>query len=103
MSNLPVNIKDRIISILSNENTVKQAILFGSRARGESKDNSDIDLALVGNDIPLSLNTKLRDIVGLYQLDIVRMDSLEDGVLKDNIVKDGITIYRLDSSIESQE
>jgi predicted nucleotidyltransferase len=93
MLDLPEKIKVKIISILSNERKVKQAILFGSRARGDSKINSDIDLALVGYDIPVSLNTKLRDAAGLYTLDIVRMDGLDNDSLIANIKRDGVLIY----------
>lgn len=93
MLDLPEKIKIKIISILSNERKVKQAILFGSRARGDSKINSDIDLALVGYDIPVSLNTKLRDAAGLYTLDIVRMDGLDNDSLVANIERDGVLIY----------
>jgi predicted nucleotidyltransferase len=93
MLDIPEKIKIKIISILSNERKVKQAILFGSRARGDSKINSDIDLALVGYDIPVSLNTKLRDAAGLYTLDIVRMDGLDNDSLIANIERDGVLIY----------
>ncbi len=93
MYDLPEKIKTRIVTILSNERSVEEAILFGSRARGDSKSNSDIDIALIGSNIPISLNTRLRDAVGLYQLDIVRIDELDDDSLKANIIKDGVMIY----------
>lgn len=93
MVDFPETIKNKIILILSNEPKVKQAILFGSRARGDSKINSDIDLALVGYDIPISLHTKLRDAVGLYTLDIVKIDGLENDSLMASINQDGVLIY----------
>ncbi|MCD9024713.1 nucleotidyltransferase domain-containing protein [Cohnella sp. NL03-T5] len=68
-------------------------MLFGSRARGDAKSNSDIDIALVGSNIPISLNTKLRDAVGLYQIDIVRIDDLDNDSLKVNIIREGVMIY----------
>ena len=43
--------KERITTIVrswaENEDLVKQAILFGSRARNDYRDSSDIDIALV--------------------------------------------------------
>jgi predicted nucleotidyltransferase len=91
--NLPEHIRVRIIWILSKERKVEQAILFGSRARGDSEINSDIDLALIGGDIPISLNTQLRDAAGLYTLDIVRIDGLIDDSLMADIQRDGVLIY----------
>jgi len=93
MLNLPETISNKIISVLSAEPSVKQAIVFGSRARGDARDNSDIDLALMGCQIPLSLNTKLRESIGLYSIDIVRIDELDNEDLMASIKRDGIVIY----------
>ncbi len=98
MLNLPESIMERIISILSKERNVEKVILFGSRARGDARSNSDIDLALIGDNIPLSLHTKLRDNVGLYSLDIVRMNELDDELLLESIDKDGILLYSRDEA-----
>jgi predicted nucleotidyltransferase len=90
---LPEKIRIRLIELITAEPNVKRAILFGSRARGDARPNSDIDIALVGAGIPLSLNTRLRDSVGLYKLDIVRMDDLENEELRANIEQDGEIIF----------
>jgi predicted nucleotidyltransferase len=99
MFDLPDRIKFRIINTLSKESTVEKAILFGSRARGNCNSNSDIDLALVGYGIPLSLNTKLREAAGLYSLDIVRIEGLDNDSLMSNIIKDGVVIYGKEESV----
>lgn len=93
MLNIPNVVQKRILSVLSKESTVKQAIVFGSRARGDARPNSDIDLALVGCNIPLSLFTKLREAAGLYSLDIVRIEGLDNDELRSSIERDGVTIY----------
>jgi len=93
MSILPKRVMDNLIAVLTQEPSVEKVILFGSRARGDAKDHSDIDLALLGNGIPLSLHTKLRYAAGLYQLDIVRVYELEDTILLSNIERDGVVIY----------
>lgn len=54
MFDIPEKIKNRWLLILSEEKTIEQAILFGSRARGDARANSDIDLALLGVAIPIS-------------------------------------------------
>lgn len=99
---LPEKTKLKLLSVLAKEPSVEKAILFGSRARGDAKDHSDIDLALLGQDIPLSLNTKLRDAAGLYQLDIVRMSDLENKDLFMNIERDGVVIYSAEEAVVVQ-
>lgn len=98
MLDLPEGIRNRIVTVLTQERTVEQAILFGSRARGDARTNSDIDLALIGDAIPLDLHTKLRDAAGLYTLDIVRVNELEDEPLLENIMKDGVLLYGREES-----
>ncbi len=93
MSGLPERVKLKIIHVLSQETSVGKAMLYGSRARGDARDGSDIDIALFGDNIPLYLNTRLRDAAGLYKLDIVRFDELDQVELKENILRDGIEIY----------
>ena len=66
--------------------------------RRDARANSDIDLALIGNDIPLSLHTKLREKVGLYSLDIVRMNELDDELLLESINMDGVLLYSREES-----
>lgn len=93
MLEIPDNIRDKLINVLSKEKSIKHAILFGSRARGDARTNSDIDLALLGPHIPLSIHTKLREAAGLYTLDIVRIDELENDSLMESIERDGVVIY----------
>ena len=40
-----------ICSILAKEPTVEKAILFGSRAKGNYRPGSDVDIALKGKDL----------------------------------------------------
>lgn len=93
MLSLPEKIKIKIIAVLAKEPSVEKAILYGSRARGDAEDHSDIDIALLGSGIPLALNTKLREAAGLYQLDIVRINELDNKELLSNIERDGVVIY----------
>ena len=93
MFDIPEKILNRWLLILSEEKAIEQAILFGSRARGDARANSDIDLALLGVAIPIHIHTKLREAAGLYKVDIVRLDELDNKALVENIERDGIVIY----------
>jgi predicted nucleotidyltransferase len=44
-----------IISVLQSEKTVEEAIIFGSRAKGNYKEGSDVDIALKGKNLSLQL------------------------------------------------
>ena len=47
-----------IQSVFSNYSSVDKAVLYGSRAKGDYRTGSDIDLTLTGDD--LNLSTLLR-------------------------------------------
>lgn len=76
--------------------TVKRAMLFGSRARGDNKERSDYDVAIFGN---VSKNDKLKialcidDVPTLLKIDVVFADELDEDKFKENILKDGIIFY----------
>ena len=94
MIQLPERIRLKLIAQFAEEDTVEQVKLFGSRARGDARPNSDIDLALVGKRIPLSLHTRLREAAGIYPLDLVRLDELDNELLRTNIDLEGVVIYQ---------
>ncbi|MEE0699854.1 MAG: nucleotidyltransferase domain-containing protein [Bacilli bacterium] len=77
---------------------IKKAIIFGSRARGDYKNNSDIDLAIIFNnddkDNFIKLQTKLEELETLYKFDIIDFSSLKDEKLKKEIKKEGIIIFQ---------
>ncbi len=91
---LPESILKSLLHTLSEQKSVQEAILFGSRARGDHRNNSDIDLALVGQHIPLYVNGRIEDAIGLFKIDIVRLNELDNIELLANIKRDGITIYK---------
>ena len=72
---------------------VKEVWLFGSRARGDNEDKSDIDLAIVCEENTTDFDwNKIIDIIEnrdtLLMVDFVRFDKLNNGKFKDNILKD---------------
>ncbi len=90
---LPERFEERLPMVLLDFPNVEKVILFGSRARGDNKYNSDIDIALIGENIRPGLNTRIREAAGLYSVDIVNFDSVDNPDLTEEILKDGIVIY----------
>ena len=68
-------------------------ILFGSRARGDFKERSDIDLAVSGGDISGFALAVDEETDTLLQYDVVNLDSRVDEALLENIEKDGKVLY----------
>lgn len=87
-----------IIEILKKYEEIESAKIFGSRARGDYRKASDIDIALFGNRLTHSINTKIfYDIDELYlpyKIDLINFNSLNaENTLRDNILKEGVEIY----------
>lgn len=85
----------RIIKeILSELPQIEQAIIFGSRAMGNYKKGSDVDIAIKGKNIDpqlvIKLNTLLNEEMPLpYFFDIVHFEKLNNEKLKEHIKKEG--------------
>ena len=78
---------------LAQKRDITKVILFGSRARGDFKKKSDIDLAVLGENIAeFSFDVdELTDT--LLKYDIIDLNSnISDELLK-NIQNEGIIIY----------
>lgn len=72
---------------------VQQVILFGSRARGDYKRTSDIDLAARGGDFDrFSLDVN-EETSTLLQFDIVDLNRDIQPELQYSIEKEGVVIY----------
>ena len=79
------------------EEVIDKAVVFGSRARGDYKRESDIDIAIFSNNITSSQLNMLRndfdELDIIYKVDIVNFNKLTKAELKENILKDGIVIF----------
>ena len=96
MYGIRINLYNEIINVIK-EFGANKIILFGSRARGDFKESSDIDIAIefLNNDKDnfIKIQTKLEDLNTLYKFDIVDFNSLKEDKFKKEILKDGIVIY----------
>lgn len=68
-------------------------MLFGSRARGDFKRTSDIDLAVIGGDfLRFALDVE-EETSTLLEFDIVDLDRCMQQALRDSIEKEGRVIF----------
>ena len=89
--NLDEKILQEIISA-AQKNNVKKIFLFGSRARGNNHERSDIDLAVSGGDF-LNFADDVENIETLLSFDVVNLDEKISADLKNEIERDGILIF----------
>ena len=72
---------------------LNKVILFGSRARGDYKLTSDIDLAISGGDCTrFSLDVQETTSTLLF-FDVVNLDGVVQSELLESIEKEGVFIY----------
>lgn len=83
------------IAALGEKYQAKKIMLFGSRARGDNHDRSDIDLAVYG--MPAEncslFWSEIDDLPTLLKFDLVHVDGDTDRELVKNIEKDGVMLY----------
>jgi len=92
---LPGHILLAIIEQLKKRENVNRAVIFGSRARGDYKYNSDIDLAVYcEGELPPGLRLDLDEAAGIYKIDVIDMNGPLDKKLHKKIEEQGTEIYR---------
>ena len=87
-----------IISTLQSCTEVDAAYLFGSRARGNYRPGSDVDIALIGNHITFNTIARIKELLQEqskmpYQFDIVDYTHCKSDVLKAHIDAVGVLLF----------
>lgn len=89
---LPKKAEEDIIKI-AKKNDVKKVILFGSRARGDNRERSDIDLAVSGGNIADFYYDLEEEAWTLLMFDVVNLDRKISDELQEEIDRDGVVLY----------
>lgn len=83
------------LAALARRYGARRLVLFGSRARGDNRHNSDIDLAVY--DMPqvnrASFWMDAEELPTLLKLDIVHIEPGMNPAFLENIERDGVTLY----------
>lgn len=87
--------------ILKERPEVEQAVIFGSRARGNYKRGSDVDICLMGTkvnrDTLFYISEQLNEETTMpYQFDILAYNSIKNDELKEHIDRVGIALSASD-------
>ncbi len=94
--NLPEHVHKGIIE-LAQKYGIEKVILFGSRARGDNWERSDVDLAISGgNRTMFSLDVdEIENVPTLLMFDVVDLDRECNEDLLAAIRRDGVVLYEV--------
>lgn len=86
----------KILALFRKHPNITDVILYGSRAKGNFRDGSDIDIALKGsfiNSLQLTqINLDYEDLYMPWKLDVTDYDTITNADLKDHIDRVGIKL-----------
>ena len=89
---------EAILGVFTKYPQVQKVMLYGSRAKGTYRNGSDIDIALVGEALDLSLlfkiETELDDLFLPYKMDVSMMHQIKNQDLIDHIKRLGLVLYQ---------
>lgn len=100
--NNPYGISDKsynlLLETIASFTGIEKAVIFGSRAMGNYKKGSDIDIAIFGKHINFDIISRLQTILNQqlpipYHVDVVHFDTIENKELQDHITTVGIKIW----------
>lgn len=88
-----------ILKIIFSNEKVREAFLFGSRAKGNFLNGSDIDIAIKAKDLSfeefLNLKAKLQELNIPQKIDLIVYENIENKDLKEHIDRVGIKLTLL--------
>lgn len=94
---LPLSTIARIQTVFAHYRQVSQVILYGSRAKGNFRPGSDIDLTVKGDGLTYDdlghLELELDDLLLPYKIDLSLYDMLDHADLLAHITRVGVVFY----------
>ncbi len=95
---LTENIIEQINSIFVKHPSIEQVIVYGSRAKGNYKTGSDLDLTIYSTELNqrllLQIMTELDDLLLPYSIDLSIYQQIDNSNLIEHIQRAGIIFYQ---------
>lgn len=86
----------QILGIIAKHSNIREIVLYGSRAMGNFREGSDIDLALTGDKITSHQLTQIsldyENIFFPWKLDMAIYEEIKNQELLDHIRRVGVTL-----------
>ena len=97
MYGLTDNELEKLCNLFRKHEEIEQAVLYGSRAKGNFKPFSDIDITLMGDRLTYntlsSLSDEIDDLLLPYSVDLSIYGKLKNADLLEHIHRLGIPIF----------
>lgn len=94
---LPQATLDKLKSVFCQHSAIEQVLIYGSRAKGNYRPGSDIDLTILGEAIPfaefLHIEDQIDDLMLPYSVDLSQYREIDNQDLRDHIQRVGVAIY----------
>ena len=89
---------EAIVKVLQGFPAIETALIFGSRAMGNYKRGSDIDIAIKGEDVTFNISSKISYLLNEetpmpYFFDVVHYEQIVNDNLIDHINRVGMAFY----------
>ncbi len=98
LTGLSPSLLEQLRAVFARYPDVQKVLIYGSRAKGDFKPGSDIDLAVFASDMSptrfAGLWGMLDELPLVFRLDVVHWDRLDNATLKQRIVDEGIELVR---------
>jgi predicted nucleotidyltransferase len=95
---LPETTVEKIHAVLARFPEIEKAILYGSRAKGNFKTGSDIDLTLYGEgltpDLRSTISSELDDLLLPYTIDLSIFNEIDHPELREHIERVGVLFFK---------
>jgi len=95
--NIGLNASEKMTNIFSSHAQLEKVVLYGSRAKGTFKQNSDIDITIIGSQLNLSnlqqIETELEDLLLPYKIDISIYHHITNPDLIEHISRVGKVLF----------
>ncbi len=89
---------DKIRNVFAEYPEVEKVIIYGSRAKGNYRHNSDIDLTLIGEqlnlDIQFRIDESLDNLLLPYTIDLSVFSQISNPDLVEHIQRVGVVFYQ---------
>ncbi|WP_456380795.1 nucleotidyltransferase domain-containing protein [Thiolapillus sp.] len=97
-SGLAPAVIDKINSVFAKYPQIDEVVLYGSRAKGNYRPGSDIDLTIKGSPLSFALlmeiERKLDELLLPYQIDLSLFNAIDNPELIEHIQRVGRQFYR---------
>lgn len=107
MYGLQAHTIEAIQGVLAQYPQVEKAILYGSRAKGNYRNGSDIDLTLFGNSLDLNVLQKIEialdDLLLPYTIDLSIFHQIQNPELINHIRRVGMVFFEKETVVVRDE